>query len=86
MPFGIWPGSEIFQLRSHEAVEGLQRIYGIPNVNLVASTGNTMKDAIADHDVKIRKLLTRCQEHNIELDKQKVVFKQTEVPYIGHVP
>ena len=43
-----------------------------------------MKDAIVDHDVKITKLLTRCQERNIKLDKQKVVFKQTEVPYIGH--
>ena len=44
-----------------------------------------MKDAIADHDVKIRKLLTRCQERNIKLDKQKVAFKQTEVPYMGHL-
>ena len=44
-----------------------------------------MRNAIADHDVKIRKLLTRCQERNIKLDKQKVAFKQTEVPYMGHL-
>ena len=44
-----------------------------------------MRDAIADHDVKIRRLLTRCQERNIKLDKQKVIFKQTEVLYIGHL-
>ena len=44
-----------------------------------------MRDAIANHDVKIRKLLTRCEERNVKLDKQKVVFKQTEVPYMGHL-
>ena len=43
-----------------------------------------MRDAIADHDIKIKKLLTKCQECNIKLDKQKVAFKQTEVPYMGH--
>ena len=52
---------------------------------LVAGTGDTMRDVKADHDVKIRKLLTRCKERNIKLDKQKVAFKQTEVPYIGHL-
>jgi len=33
----------------------------------------------------MKKLLRRCQEHNIKLNKQKVGFKQTEVPYIGHL-
>ena len=44
-----------------------------------------MKDAVADHDVKIKKLSGRCQERNIKLNKQKVAFKQTEVPYIGRL-
>ena len=85
MPFGISPASEIFQLRLHEAVEGLEGTYAIANDILVAGTGDTMKDAIADHDDKIGKLLRRCQERNIKLNKQKVVLKQTEVPYIGHL-
>ena len=29
-----------------------------------------MKDAIADHDLKLEKLLRRCQECNIKLNKQ----------------
>ena len=85
MPFGISPASEIFQLRLHEAVEGLEGTYVIADDILVAGTGDTMKDAIADHDDKIGKLLRRCQERNIKLNKQKVVFKETEVPYIGHL-
>ena len=85
MPFGISPASEIFQLCLHEAVEGLDRVYAIADDILVAGAGDTMKDVVADHDLKIKKLLRRCQEHNIKLNKQKVAFKQTEVPYIGHL-
>ena len=85
MPFGISPASEIFQLRLHEAVEGLDGVYAIADDILVAGAGDTMKDVVADHDVKIKKLLGRCQERNIKLNKQKVAFKQTKVPYIGHL-
>ena len=85
MPFGISPASEIFQLRLHEAVEGLDGVYAIADDILVAGTGDTMKDAVTDHDLKIKNLLERCQERNIKLNKQKVAFKQTEVPYIGHL-
>ena len=60
-PFGISPASEIFQLRSHEAVKGLDGVYAISDDILVAGTGDTMKDAVADHDLKIKKLLGRCQ-------------------------
>ena len=85
MPFGISPASEIFQLRLHEAVEGLGEVYAIADDILVAGAGDNTKDAVADHDLKIKKLSRRCQERNIKLNKQKVVFKQTEVPYIGHL-
>ena len=85
MPLGISPASEIFQLCLHEAVEGLDGVYAIADDILVAGTGDTMKDAIADHDLEIKKLLRRCQEHNIKLNKQKVAFKQTEVPYNTHL-
>ena len=44
-----------------------------------------MKDSTADHDIKIKKLLRRCQKCNIKLNKQTVASKQTEVPYTGHL-
>ena len=87
--FPFWnsppPNSEIFQLRLHEAVKGLDGVYVIADDILVAGTRETMQSAIADHDVKIKKLLTRCRERSIKLNKQKVAFKQTEVPYIGNL-
>ena len=50
MPFGILPASEIFQLCLHEAVEGLDGVYAIADDILVAGTGDTLKNAVADHD------------------------------------
>ena len=44
-----------------------------------------MQGAIAGHHLKIKKLLTRWQERGIKLNKQKEAFKQTELPYIGHL-
>ena len=46
MPFGISPASEIFQLRLHKAVEGLDGVYAIADDILVAGAGDTMKDAV----------------------------------------
>ena len=66
MFFRISTTSEIFQLRLHEAVEGLVGVYAIANDILVVGTGDTM-DAIADRDPKIKKLLRRCQERNVAL-------------------
>ena len=66
--------SEIFQLRLGEAVEGIEGTYATADNILVAGTGDTTRDAIADHDVQIRKVLTRCQERYIKLKKEKVVF------------
>ena len=72
MPFGISPASKIFQLRLHKAVEDLDGVYAIADDILVAGTGNTMKGAVADHDLKIKKLLERCQEHNINNVRAKI--------------
>ena len=41
-----------------EAVEGLDGVYAIAVNILVSGTG----DAVADHDLKIKELLGRCQE------------------------
>ena len=80
MPFGISPDSKIFQLRLHEAVEGLDGVYAIADDTLIAGAGDTMKDAAADHDLKIKKLLRRCQEGNIMLNKQRSLLSKQRYP------
>ena len=48
-----------------EAVEGLDGVYAIADDILVAGTGDTMKNMVTDHDLKIKELLGRCQERYI---------------------
>lgn len=60
-------------------------VYTIADDILVPGTGETMQEAIVDHDRKIKKLLERCRKRSIKLNERKVPFKQTEVPYIGHL-
>ena len=33
----------------------------------------------------MRGLLSRCEQHNVKLNPDKVQFKQDKVPFIGHV-
>lgn len=81
-PLGVSSPGEIFH---HEAVEGLDGVYTIADDILVTGTGDTMQEAIVDDDRKIKKLLERCRKGGIKLNEGKVPFKQTEVPYIGHL-
>ena len=70
-------------MRLHKAVEGRDGSYA--DDILVTGVGETMQGAIAVHHLKIKKLLTRWQERGIKLNRQKEAFKQTELPYIGHL-
>ena len=38
----------------------------------------------AGHDTNLHKLLDRCQTLNIKLNKDKSVFRATEIPLLGH--
>lgn len=84
-PLGVSSTGEIFQQRLHEAVESLDGVYTIADDILVTGTGDTMQEAIVDDDRKIKKLLERCRKRRIKSNERKVPFKQTEVPYIGHL-
>ena len=46
---------------------------------LVTGAGNTHEEALTDHDRNLIALLQRCRERNFKLNKDKFVFKQTEV-------
>ena len=72
-------------MRLHEAVEGLDGVYAIADDILVGGVRETMQGAIAGHHLKIKKPLTRCEERGVKLNKQKEVFKQTELPCTEHL-
>ena len=85
MPFGISPAPEYFQQRLHQALEKIPGVFIIADDILVAGCGETAAEAEKDHDMKMTQLLERCREKNIKLNKEKLLWKRSEVSYMGHL-
>ncbi|VDI57759.1 Hypothetical predicted protein [Mytilus galloprovincialis] len=73
-------------------LEKLEReIENLPGVRTVADDiiiygeGQTIENATLDHDRKLKALLDRCRERNIKINRDKLVLRATEMPYIGHL-
>ena len=84
MPFGISPAPEEFQRRLNEALEGLDGIRTVADDILIWGVGSTDCEARKDHNRKLLKLLQRCEEKGIILNKDKFKLGLTEVSYVGH--
>ena len=85
MPFRISPALEYFQYYLEKNLEGLDGIKPIADDILIYGKGETLKDAMEDHDEKLLKLLQRCKERNIKLNKDKFQLHKAEMPFIGHL-
>ena len=85
MPFGISPAPEYFQRKLDQNLEGLNGVYKIADDILITGRGSTMKEAVKDHDATLLKLLDRCRERNLKLNREKLQLKCSETPFIGHV-
>lgn len=84
LPFGVKPAPEIFQQKLDQCLEGLDGIYKIADDILITGQGQTLADAMQDHDRNMEHFLTRCSENNIKLNKDKFMFKSDKVSFIGH--
>ena len=69
----------------HETLEGLEGVFVYADDILVYGCGDDQTEAEKDHDRKLIKLLERCAEANLRINKEKFVFKKTEVSYLGHL-
>ena len=85
MPFGISLEPEVFQRRMHEMIEGLEGVEVVADDFVVIGFGDTMEEAAANHDKNLGELLSRCKQHDVKLNPDKVQFKRDKVPFIGHV-
>ena len=85
MPFGIKTASEEYQRRQTEALQGVPGLAIVADDLLVCGYGDTMQDAIENHNHNLTKLLDRCRLKNLKLNRKKVQLCKTEVPYIGHL-
>ena len=84
MPFGVSPVPEIFQEKLDQVIEGLEGVFAVFDDILIIGEGDTLAEAETVHDVRFAKLMKRSQEKQLRLDPDKLRFKTTEVPYVGH--
>ena len=85
LPFGITPAPEIFQRALDNAIHGLAGIYTIADDILVVGSGTTHDEARKDHDENLLRLLQRCRNQGIKLNKDKCYIATQKVAYMGHV-
>ena len=70
MPFGISPAPGYFQRKLAQNLEGLNGAYKIAYDILITGRGSTLKEAVKDHDATLLKLLDRCRERNLKLNRE----------------
>lgn len=76
MPFGIPPAPELFRQQNLDHnLEGLPGVHRIFDNLMITGTGDTLSTASQGHDRNLRNVLERCQERNIQLNREKFMFK-----------
>jgi len=85
MPFGLKCAPEEFQRRMHEELDGLEGVHVVADDILLCGEGNTMEEAIIDHERKLKALLDRCKEINLKINEKKMKLRKNEITYIGHL-
>ena len=85
MSFGISPAGEIFQKRLDQVIEDLDGVKTVADDILVIGNGDSLDEAIKDYDEKLTRLLERCRERGVWLNKERICLKKSSVPYIGHI-
>lgn len=85
LPFGTNVSSELFQKRLQQAIGDLEGVLSIADDILVYGAGDDEEAAIRDHDMKLEKLLERCRQIGIRLNKEKMKLRQKQVAFVGHL-
>ena len=85
LPYGISSAPEEFQLRMHEALEGLEGIHCIADDILIVGQGDNREEADKNHDLNVLALMKRAREKNLKFNPKKVQFKLQKITFMGHV-
>lgn len=85
MPFGISVAPEEFECKLHEKLTGLEGVQILRDDLLVVGYGDTQKEANANHDENLRKLLDRAREVKLKLNNKMMNLKKPQVKFMGHV-
>ena len=79
--FGAAPVGDMFQCKIDKILSDMPNVFGIVDDILVIGYNENG----ADHDAAVHKMLWRCEEVNLQLNKEKCHFRCTSIPFFGEV-
>ncbi|XP_062714329.1 uncharacterized protein K02A2.6-like [Aedes albopictus] len=85
LPFGIAPAPDIFQMKLQEVIQGLLGVECVADDLLIYGSGDTLEEALENHNICLEKLLVRLKECNVKLNFSKLKLCETSVKFYGHV-
>ena len=65
----------------HELIEGLTGIEVIADDFVAVGFGESLKEAVRDHDRNLTAFLQRCDERSVRLNGGKLKLRMIEVPF-----
>lgn len=85
MPFGISAAPEMFQKEQQQIICGLKGTRCIADDILIYGVGDTMTEALEDHNRNLKAALVRFRERGLKINRSKMKLAMTEVPFFGHI-
>ena len=85
MPQGISSAPEEYQRRQNEVLAGLNGVEVIADDILCYGSGETVEEALSDHDSNLLNLLKRARSVNLKLNKKKLRLRLDQVTYMGQL-
>lgn len=84
LPFGISSSPKIFQMRLTEITSGLKGTEIIADDIVITGGGDTIEEAMKDHNSNLEALLKRFDQNNFKLNKSKLKLCKQRVKFFGH--
>lgn len=85
LPFGLNSSPEIFAMRMRQIVQGLKGVEILADDILVFGRGNTMEEAMKDHNKNLENLFKKLLQYGCRLNKDKLKLCQSSVLFYGHI-
>ncbi|XP_052562525.1 uncharacterized protein K02A2.6-like [Culex pipiens pallens] len=85
MPFGVACASEMYQKEQQQVIVGLRGTRCIADDVVIYGCGDTMEQAMLDHNRNLEAALKRFRERGLKLNRSKAKVALSSVPFFGHV-
>ena len=81
LPFGVTPAGDMFQRKVDEIFKDIPNVFGVKDNILFSGYEADVKD----QDETVWRVLQRCQQVNLKLNKDNCHLRCTSVPFFGEI-